>query len=52
MFIHKRSHKLALKRSGRYLKQMKDSGFVSNPDSDVCKVDAYPDAEFFWDVLT
>jgi hypothetical protein len=30
---------------GRYLKQTSDRGMVMNPSSDVCKIDAYPDAD-------
>ena len=30
----------------RYLNQTKDRGLALNPNSDVCKVDAYPDANF------
>jgi hypothetical protein len=46
MFCSKHSHELALKRIGRYLKQTPDRGMVMNPSSDVCKIDAYPDADF------
>ena len=46
MFCPKHSHELALKRIGRYLKQTPDRGMVMNPSSDVCKIDAYPDADF------
>jgi hypothetical protein len=46
MFCPKYSHELALKRIGRYLKQTPDRGMVMNPSSDVCKIDAYPDADF------
>ncbi len=45
MFCPKHSHELALKRIGRYLKQTPDRGMVMNPSSDVCKTDAYPDAD-------
>ena len=30
----------------RYLNQTKDIGLVLDPNYDVCKVDAYPDANF------
>ena len=46
MFCPKHSHELALKRIGRYLKQTPYRGMVMNPPSDVCKIDAYPDADF------
>ena len=46
MFCPKHLHELALKRSGRYLKQTLDRGMVMNPSSNVCKIDAYPDADF------
>ncbi len=46
MFCPKHLHELALKRIGRYLKQTPDRGMVMNPSSDVCKIDAYPDADF------
>jgi hypothetical protein len=46
MFCPKHSHELALKRIGRYLKQTPYRGMVMNPSSDVCKIDAYPDADF------
>ncbi len=46
MFCPKHSHELALKQIGRYLKQTPDRGMVMNPSSNVCKIDAYPDADF------
>ncbi len=46
MFCLKHSHELALKRIGRYLKQTSDRGVVMNPSTDICKIDAYPDANF------
>ena len=46
MFCPKHSHELALKQIGRYLKQTPDQGMVMNPSSNVCKIDAYPDADF------
>ena len=46
MFCPKHSHELALKRIGCYLKQTSDRGMVMDPSSDVCKIDAYPDADF------
>ncbi len=46
MFCPKHSHELALKRIGRYLKQTSDRGMVMNASTDICKIDAYPDANF------
>jgi hypothetical protein len=46
MFCPKHLHELALKRIGHYLKQTPDRGMVMNPSSDVCKIDAYLDADF------
>ena len=46
LFCPKISHKLALKHIGRYLNQTLDCGTVMNPSTDVCKIDAYPDANF------
>jgi hypothetical protein len=46
MFCPKHSHELALKQIGHYLKQNPDRGMVMNPSSNVCKIDAYPDADF------
>jgi hypothetical protein len=45
MFCPKHLHE-SLKHIGRYLKQTSDHGMVMNPSSDVCKIDAYPDADF------
>ena len=46
MFCPKHSHELALKRIGRYLKQTSERGMIMNPSTDICKIDAYPDADF------
>jgi hypothetical protein len=46
MFCPKHSHELALKQIVCYLKQTPDWGMVMNPSSNVCKIDAYPDADF------
>ena len=46
MFCPKHSHETALKRIGRYLKATRDRGLILNPNSDVCKLDCYPDADF------
>ncbi len=42
----KHLHEFALKCIGCYLKQTSDHGMVMNPSSNVCKIDAYPDANF------
>jgi hypothetical protein len=46
MFCPKHPHELALKCIGCYFKQPSDQGMVMSPLSDVCKIDAYPDADF------
>ena len=46
MFCPKNSLELALKRIVRYLKQTSDRGMVMNLSTDICKSDAYPDANF------
>ena len=46
MFFPKHLHELALKCIGRYLKQTSDRGMVMNPSSNVCKINAYPSADF------
>jgi hypothetical protein len=46
MFCPKHSHELDLKCIGCYLKQTGDWGMVMSPLSNVCKIDAYPDADF------
>jgi hypothetical protein len=46
MFCPKHSHELALKRIGTYLKQTSDQDMVMNPSTDICKIDAYPNADF------
>jgi hypothetical protein len=45
MFCPKRSHDLALKRIGQYLKATHDCGLVLNPSREL-KIDCYPDADF------
>ena len=40
------SHELELKRLARYLKHTEDRGLMLDPNSDIFKVDAYPDADF------
>jgi hypothetical protein len=46
MFCPKYLHELALNRIGCYLKQTSDKGMMMFPSSNVCKIDAYPDADF------
>ena len=46
MFCPKISHELTLKRLERYLKHTQDRGIVLDPNYDLFKVDAYPDADF------
>jgi hypothetical protein len=46
MFCPKHLHELALKCIGGYYKQTLDQGMVINPSTDICKIDAYPDADF------
>ena len=45
-FSPKLSHNFVLKRLVCYLKQTKNRGLVLDPNSDMCKVDACPDANF------
>ena len=45
MFCPKRSHELALKRIGRYLKNTSSRGMIINPTRELT-IDAYPDADF------
>ncbi len=46
MFCPKHLHELALKCIGCYLKQTSDHEMVLNPSSNVCKINAYLDADF------
>jgi hypothetical protein len=46
MFCPKHSHELALKCIGRYLKQTSERRMIMNPSTDICKIDAYPEADF------
>ncbi len=46
MFCPKHLHELALKCIHNYLNQTSDRGMVMNTSSNVCKIDAYPDADF------
>ncbi len=45
MFCPKHSHELALKGTGRYLKNTSPRGMVINPTREL-RIDAYPDADF------
>ena len=44
MFIPNIPHELALKRLEQYLKNTQDRGLVLDPNSDIFKANAYPDA--------
>ena len=46
MFCTKHLHQIELIRLGWYLNQIQDHGLVLNPNSNACKLDAYPDAYF------
>jgi hypothetical protein len=46
MLCPKHSHELAVKLIGRYLKQTSEHGMIKNPSTDICKIDAYHDADF------
>ena len=46
MFCPKHLNETALKRIGWYLKVTRDRGLILNPNSDVYKLDCYPDADF------
>jgi hypothetical protein len=46
MFCPKHSHELTLKCIARYLKQTSEHGMIMKPSTDICKIDAYPDADF------
>ena len=45
MFIPKISHELELERLAPYLNNTHDHGIVLDPNSDIFKVDAYPNAD-------
>lgn len=45
MFCPRKSHEVALKRIGRYLKATRDKGLILNPANEL-KIDNYPDADF------
>ena len=46
LFCPTHLHETALKRIGRYLKATRDQCLIWNPNSDICKLDCYPDAAF------
>ena len=46
IFCPKHLHETALNRIGCYLKSTRDRGSILNLNSDVCKLDCYPDADF------
>ncbi len=46
MFCPEHLHVLPLKCIGCYLKQTSDEGMIMSPSSNMCKIDAYPDADF------
>ena len=46
MFCPKRSHELALKQIGRYLRKTRNKGLILEPTANVLEINAYPDADF------
>ena len=46
MFCPKHSHEVALKQIARYLRLAREHGLVMNSNSDMMKIDCYPDADF------
>ena len=46
MFCTNKFHELELKRLARYLNHTQERGLVLDPNYDIFKVDAYPDADF------
>ena len=46
MFFPKRSHEFELKRLEQYLKHTQYRGLLLDPNSDIFKVDAFPDYDF------
>jgi len=46
MFSPRKSHEVAIKRLVRYLKLTEDRGLIINPNTDLFRMDAYPDADF------
>ncbi len=46
MFCPKRSHELALKQIGRYLKATRGKGMIITPSDNILSIEALPDADF------
>jgi len=46
MFCARRSHELALKQIGRYLRRTRTKGLVLTPSENLLAIDAFPDADF------
>ena len=46
MFCPKRSHELALKQIGRYLKATRGKGMIITPSDNILSIEAFPDADF------
>ncbi|KAL7450492.1 hypothetical protein ACHAWC_005220 [Mediolabrus comicus] len=46
MFCPKRSHELALKQIGRYLRATRDKGLILTPSENILSIEAFPDADF------
>ena len=46
IFCPKKSHETALKRIDCYLKATRVRGLIMNPNSNICKLDCYIDADF------
>ena len=46
MLCPKHSHEVVLKQICHYLKLTREYGLVMNPNSDMMKIDCYPDADF------
>jgi transposase InsO family protein len=46
MFCPKRSHELALKRIGKYLKATRTKGLIITPSDNILDINAFPDADF------
>lgn len=46
MFCPKRSHELALKRIGKYLKATRTKGLIITPSDNILEINAFPDADF------
>ena len=46
MFCPKRSHELALKQIGKYLKATRGKGMIITPSDNILSIEAFPDADF------